>query len=197
MPFRYLSSPAEATFRQGEIICNLLEVSPAPSHIEQLYDETKAPHVIRRTHPMAVIISQDCDLYWDWKARALPEQVKKDKQDESKLLSHLQFCELFKKEDIRCSRSFNSTLWERVTSGQDERYHQFNPAPIGDSKSEELPNLYADFKRTFSLPVDYAYWLISCDFASRKALIPETYLRDFIQRLFSYLSRVAIPDETR
>lgn len=197
MPFRYLSSPAEATLSQGEIICNILEVPPTPSDIKQLYDETKAPHVIRRTHPMAVIISQDCDLDWDWKARALPEQVKKDELDENKLLTHVQFCELFKKEDIRWSRGFNSKLWERVTSGQDERYHQFNPAPIGDSERGGLPNLYADFKRIFSLPVDYAYWLISCDFAIRKALIPEPYLRDFIQRLFSYLSRVAIPDETR
>lgn len=101
---------------------------------------------------------------------------------------------MFKKEEIRWSRGFNSTLWERVTSNQDERYHFFQQAQIDDT-GEQLPGLYVDFKLVFTLPTDYVYWLISCTYSNPIAVIPEPYFRDVIQRVFSYLSRVALPDE--
>lgn len=180
--------------RQGEIIANLLELPPAPSDIKTLQDEKISPEVIRRTHPLSLVITQDCDLDWDYKYRTTPGTIKKDEKDENKLLYHIQFCDLFIYDDIRFGRGLNRPLWERIQSNQDERYHHFISSQVGELETT-LPDLYVDFKRVFSLPADYVYWLISTNFSKREALLPDPYLRDLIQRLFSYLSRVSIPDD--
>ncbi len=195
MPFRYDSPPmVDERLRQGEIVLNLLELPPSPSDTETLFNEEKSPPVIRSTHPIALIVTQDCDLYWDWKLRQSPKEVKKDIKDERKQLPHIHFCEMFMKEEIRWSRGFNRPLWERVISNQDERYHLFHQSKIADT-DEQLPDLYVDFKRVFTLPTEYVYWLISSAYSTRKAIMTEPYLRDVIQRVFSYLSRVALPED--
>jgi hypothetical protein len=95
LPFRYLPPPTAPSLRQGEIVTNLLELPPSPSDIETLKDERSSPSIIRRTHPLALIITQDCDLDWDYKFRITPQSTKKDEKDENKLLYHVQFCDLF------------------------------------------------------------------------------------------------------
>ena len=196
MPLQYDFPPTQPPFRQGEIVHNLLEISPTYSEdITELCDESKSPKVVRVTHPMAVIVTQDCDLRWDWMFRNSPEKVRKNEKDENKLLTHIHFCDLFEKGEIRGTRGFSSPLWERVQATQDERYHRFKEGVIGDAGGEMLSEVYVDFKRVFSLPSEYAYWLVTSGFSTSKAVIAEPYLRDFIHRLFSYLSRVAVPED--
>ncbi|MBI2853256.1 MAG: hypothetical protein HYX84_09240 [Chloroflexi bacterium] len=195
MPFQYNSPPQAITpLTQGEIVSKILELPPVPSDIVTLTNDKMSPSVVRRSHPFVLVTTQDCDLSWDWNFRKTPEKTKKDQKDERKLLPHVQFCELFVHDEIRWNRGFNSTLWRRVQSNQDERYHVFPQAQIGNAE-EVLPDLYIDFKRVFSLPTDYVYWLIDSGYSIRKAVVPDPYLRDVVQRLFSYLSRVAIPED--
>lgn len=189
MVSRYDIPPESFPLRQGEVLCNLLEVIPATSEIEDLSDETKTVPVYPTHYPFAIIVSQDCDLIHDWNARNQKEQ------DESKLLTHIQFCELFQESEIRTPGKFDTQMWKRVRQNQDERYHHFDEAPIGESDQDSLPHLYADFKRIFSLPVDYAYWLTPTGPSTRKAVLQDPYLRDFIHRLHSFLSRVPLPEQ--
>lgn len=141
--------------------------------------------VERLDHPYAIIISQDCDLEWDYRARH--GQVPDDK-----LLAHVLFCDLFLPNEIRSGGRLNSELFRRVKQNQDERYHHFDAAPIHET-GQALPELYADFKATFSLPVEFVYSLTSGGKATRRGFLPAPYLQDFIQRLYSFLGRVAIP----
>jgi len=198
LPFHYDLSPTSLPLCQGEIIFNLLEIVPVISNkedIDNLPDERKPVSVVKRTHPIVLVVTQDCDIEWDWKVREAHSGIKKDDKDECKILEHIQLCDIFEYKDIRFSRGFNSKLWERVKSNQDERYHRFKEAAVEGSGDEALPELFADFKRVFTIPTEYLCTLVSSGFVIRKAKIAEPYLRDLIQRLFSYLSRVAIPEE--
>lgn len=186
MPLVYSIPPSEFPLRQCEIIENLLEIFPIRSEDAVLRDDSSAPPVVRRMHPRAVIVTQDCDLNWDWQTK------QEEAPNPGKLLNHIQFCPLYQHDEIRWDRGFNSKLWERVTSNQDERYHQFLEASVGEDDRSTLPILYADFKNVFSLACDFVYWQVSSGFAVRRALINNRYGLDFIHRLFSYLSRVAV-----
>ena len=182
MPLQYNSPPhLNAPLAHGEILFNLLELAVVPSDVETLHNEKKSPQVIRRTHPFALIISQECDLDWDWKYRTSVEVTRKDEKDERKWLPYVQFCDMFLKEDVRWKRGFNSALWTRVTSNQDERYLKFEQAQI-DNVGDQIPELFVDFKRVFSMPTDYVYWLISSNYSIRKAIIPDPYIPSHSQR---------------
>jgi hypothetical protein len=192
----YSLPPGEFPLRQGEVLSNLLALHPKIiENKDWLHDDTKVPPLFRNSHPWVLIVSPACDLYWDWVYRKKPADVKKDDLDQSKLLDSIQFCDLFEKDEIRQQRGLNSNLWERIRSNQDERYHRFTSSKIGDEMNGDMPELYVDFKRVFSLPTEFVYELISNSYTVRSALLSYPHLMDIIHRLFSYAGRVAIPDD--
>lgn len=189
MGFRYDLPPSSFPIRQGEIIQNLQEVTPDASGSGAITDATQEMPVYLVEHPFAMVVSQDCDLTQDYRTRVQSEP------NSETLLTHVQFCELFPASEIR-ARNIGSKEWRQVRDNKWERYHHLNQASIGSSEESTLPDLCADFKRTFSLDVAYAYWLVSSGSAVRKATLPEPYLRDFVHRLHGFLSRVPLPDDT-
>jgi hypothetical protein len=188
MAFRYDLPPSSFPLRQGEIIQNLQEVVPDASGNDSLTDATQRIAAYQIEHPFAIIVSQDCDLTQDCRARAQPNP----KLDT--LLVHIQFCELFPAYEIK-DRGMDSKEWRQVKGNKLARYHHMDEASIGSDEQSTVPDLCADFKRTFSLDVAYTYWLVSSGAAVRKATVPDPYLRDFIHRLHSFLSRVPLPDD--
>ena len=186
---RYGTPPKSFPLRQGEILCNMFEVVPDVSDMQGLWGNAESMPVYRVPHAFAISISQDCDLIWDWNARNQQEQ------DESKLLAHIQFCELFEESEIRIPRGFGTKEWKRIQQNQDIRYHHLRKGSIGEGEGDELQDLYADFKRTFSLPVDSTYHLLSAGNSTRRAILVDPFLRDFIHRLHHFLSRVPLPEE--
>jgi len=184
VPFSYLASGSHA-LRQGEILANVFElVARVPIH--QTVDVGQPIAVERVDHPLVTVVSQDCDLEWDYQARQ--KQVAEDK-----LLRHVLFCDLFTDVDIRARSNLKSDLFKRVRQNQDERYHHFAAAPTGQTGTD-LPDLYADFKVIFSLPCDFVYLLLGGGQATRKCIVPPPYLHDFAHRLYGFLGRVAIPE---
>lgn len=183
MPLVYI--PSESShLRQGEIIENIFELTPKlPLGKTTDMEQTRAS---RTDHPRAIIVSQDCDLEWDYKARQ--GQVSNDK-----LLQHVLFCDLFLRDELILRSKLASDLFKRVKQNQDERYHHFNEASIAGT-GQTLPELYVDFKTTFSLPVEFVYSLISNQYAVRRGFLPSPYLQDFTHRLYSFLARVPIPE---
>ncbi len=150
-------------------------------------------------HPFVVVMSADCDLYWDFQTR-YPDQLDQEQyqsplNDEThhKLLPHVLFCDVYNSDQIR-GRFQASYLWQRITQNQDERYHYFKSAPIGNSTSDPLPDLCIDFKKTFALPTRHLYDSLPSKSVRRIAIVPPIYAHDLIQRFFSFLSRVALPE---
>ncbi len=185
MSFYYLPSHS-SWLRQGEIIENLFELRPRVLEGE-IIDVKQNTKLVKIDHPYAIVASQDCDLEWDYKAR-------QGQAEDDKLLMHVLFCDLFTQGEIYLRGRLKSDLRRRVRKNQDERYHRLNEAPIHET-GQALPELYADFKATFSLPVEFVYRLISSSQAARRGFLPHPYLQDFTHRLYNFLGRVALPEQ--
>jgi hypothetical protein len=197
--------------RQGEIINNLFEFRLQMSEVKSIDDVRKTAKFDPIIHPYVIVVSQDCDLEWDYKARS-------EKASEDKLLTHILFCALFTLDEVRSRSGLKSELWKRVRQNQDERYHHLDEALLISAEQctnefvadihkmstedfhkkygtgEIVPELIADFKTTFSLPNEFAYWLVSTGQANRKGALFPPYLEDFMHRLYSFLGRVATPE---
>ena len=197
--------------RQGELINNLFEFRlqiPEVKSINNVHKRVKFDPIV---HPYAIVVSQNCDLEWDYKARSR-------EASEDKLLTHILFCALFTPDEVRSRSGLKSELWKRVKQNQDERYHHFDEALLISTEQctnefvaavrkmntedfhnkygtgEIVPELIADFKTTFSLPNEFAYWLVSTGQANRKGALFSPYLEDFMHRLYGFLGRVATPE---
>lgn len=186
---RYAISPSSYYINQGEILSDLYEVNPDISEADDFPNVATSLPVYPTLHPNTIVITQNCDLQQDRDARNTAEP------DESKLLTHIQFCELFLESEIRVPRGLSTQPWKRVRQNQDERYHHLFEETFNDG-ADHVPDLFADFKRIFSLPVEYTYQLLGKEGFIRKALLQDPYLGDFIQRLHSFLSRVPLPEIT-
>lgn len=183
MPFKY-DPPSVNEFRQGEILANILEYQP----IDPKEGDSETP-LERIPHPLAVVITQDCDLFSDFRQRSTGNL------DDPNILSHLLLCDLFLEAEVRTRLSAGSDIWKRVKQNQDERYHRLPAGPIGDGGLENLPDLYLDFKRILSFPTDRLYQATGSGAAKRLAIVPTFYVQDLIHRLFSFQARVAVPQE--
>lgn len=182
MAFGYLR-PSEGCLKQGEIIRDVFELWPVTSS-NTSSGETQGQPAEKVKHPFAIVTTQDCDLHWDFEARhgAAPSH---------KMLNHIVFCDLFTRPEIRYRRGIEKNVFDRIMSNHDARFHRFAEAPVTGNE-QFMPELIADFKKVFALPVEFVYERLSKDFL-RSAVLPPMYLHEFIQRLYAFLSRVAIP----
>jgi len=198
--------------RQGEIVSNLFEFKLQMSEeVKSINDVPETAEFDPIAHSYVIVVSQGCDLEWDYRARS-------EGASDDKLLTHILFCALFPLDEVRSRSGLKSELWKRVRQNQDERYHHLDEALLVNTEqftnefvaamhkmssedfhkkhetAEIVPELIADFKTTFSLPTEFTYWLVSTGLANRKGALFPPYLEDFMHRLYSFLGRVATPD---
>lgn len=183
MPF-YYERPNSPYLRQGEIINALFELQ-LQIPLETTIDLNQPAKFDRVDHPYSIVVSQDCDLEWDYKAR-------QGQAPEGKLMTHVLFCAMFSEDELRGRGNLTNELFRRVERNQDERYHHLLAAPIFGTE-EGIPELFADFKTTFSLPVEFVYWATSTAQVNRSGSLPSPYLENLMHRLYSFLGRVATP----
>jgi hypothetical protein len=107
-------------------------------------------------------------------------------------MSHVLLCDLFSRDEIRPRFSGAPDLWKRVEQNQDERYHHFDPSRVGEEPFG-LNDVYLDFKKAFTLPMDRLYEGILSGSTERVAVVREFYIHDLIHRFYGFLSRVAVP----
>jgi len=175
--------------RQGELITSLREVHLS---IEPQFSDTN-PKLIFLDHPIAVVLSQDCDLEQDYRTRSA-EGASKAGQALNNLLSSIMFCEVVTAEELRNAGSdMDSKTWKRVSFNKDERYHYLAKVPAGaDSKGEGLPELAIDFKKYFTIPTAVVYWQVD-SWAKRRSFLATPYAEHLSARFFSYQQRIALP----
>lgn len=187
----FLSSPTSGVLRQGELVSGVIQV-----HIraQSLDPRSSDLDLEEKLHPYALILTQDCDLDWDFKARAVPfEDPVQENKRQSKLVPNVLLCELSTVESLR-PRLAGGDVLKRIRSNQDERYH-FLPATgtREDSAGEGLPELVADFKRVFSIPTDELYLRLTMGMR-RRAVLEVPFLQDLSSRFGYYCLRVALPE---
>ncbi len=148
---------------------------------------SEEPVVERKTHPLAIVISQDCDLDWDFNAR-------REGAAQHKLVANVLFCEIQPLEEMRPAlrdAGINSELWRRILRNEDARFHILD-AVTGeqDAAGEGLPGLGVDFKRFFTLPTDEVYARLIVE-AQRRCVLERVRAIDICHRFAHFHSRVA------
>jgi hypothetical protein len=167
---------------QGEILSGLVQTQ---LEVESV-GATQDIHLDRKTHPFAVVLSQDCDLDLDFKARC--GQTKADK-----LLPNVLFCEVLTAEELRQSGWMNATIWARVKINKDERYQFLQKVEPGDdADGQGVDEMGIDFKRYFTIPTAEVYVQLKKT-TRRRCKLCSPYLEHLSQRFAQYLCRIALP----
>ena len=188
----FAPSPLTGAFRQGEILSQVIQVHV---RVESLNPEADEVALEEKIHPQAVILTQDCDLDWDFTAR---RQGEEGNRLQRKLVPNVLLCELIPADtlrgQLRDAGVGGSDLWRRITHNRDERYHWLPEVSAEtDQAGEGLPALVADFKRVFSVPTDELYARLQYGLRRRSA--PQTpCLQHFSARFGYYCLRVALPE---
>lgn len=136
-----------------------------------------------------IVISQDCDLIWDWNER----QRVPFNEWAPHLMPHLLLCDLYEEGQLRGAQEIKSDIWRRIRENQNERYHHLQAASV-EGSALNLPDLYIDGKKVYGLPTANLYAGISSLQIARVAVVPPIHLHDFIHRFFAFQSRVAVPE---
>lgn len=166
----YEPSVLQGPLRQGEILCNVVQ-------LKLKVETVGSPELefVFQLHPYVIIVSQDCDLDWDYKART--------DQTTDKLIPNILFCEVTTAESLRRGGDINSGIWGRVKINKDERYQFLQKvAAEEDALQQGLPELGIDFKRYFTLPADEVYTRIVAQETQRRCRLVSPYLEHFSTR---------------
>ncbi|MBE9009130.1 hypothetical protein IQ250_02800 [Pseudanabaenaceae cyanobacterium LEGE 13415] len=183
----YQPSIKDTSLRQGEILTNVVQYNPVASELSLESEELTFEPVI---HPYAIVVTQDCDLDWDYNAR------QNDAAQPSKLLNSVVLCEIATAQEVRNSAGMNSGEWNLVKTQRHERFYFFERIP-GECELEQegLPELTADFKRIFGIDSATLYRQIELGIAKRRAVLASPYLEHFSRRYHSFHGRVALPSQ--
>lgn len=182
----YVASPTQGELRQGEILTDLVQ-----AHLDiETVDDSSIPKINLRKHPYAIIVSQDCDLLQDYRARN-GGAVKPDK-----LLPNILFCEVTTAEELCLGRpSMNSREQKLFAMNKVERYHFLQKVPPeADALQQGLPELGIDFKRFFTIPTDEVYKRLTFE-ARRRCFMNSPYLEHLSDRFSYFQQRIALPED--
>lgn len=162
----------------------VFQFNPVINEIPEPLQELSFTSII---HPYAIVITQDCDLDWDYKVRGT-------NNNPAKLLNSIILCEIATAESIRSTDGMNRKEWELVAAHRHERFYFFEKVlPECDVEQEGLPELTADFKRVFGIDAATLYRQIELGIVKRRAILASPYLEHFSRRYHSFHGRVALP----
>ena len=182
----YKPSDECSPLRQGEILTGVIQYKPI---IDEIQDSLEL-HELSFTpicHPYTIVVTQDCDLDWDYKARTT-------NSNPTKLLNSVVLCEIETAEKVRGNEGVNRKEWELIVAHRHERYYFFeNFPPESELQKEGLPELTADFKRVFSIDSGTLYHQIKIGVVKRRAMLISPYLEHFSGRYHNFHNRIALP----
>jgi hypothetical protein len=182
----YRRSIKKNPLRQGEILTNVIQYNPVAGEISKNSDDLSFTSII---HPYAIVVTQDCDLDWDYHSRH------SETTQLSKLLNSILLCEITTAKEVRENAdSMNRKAWDLVSTQRDERYYFFERILAEcELQKEGLPELTADFKKVFGIDSATLYRQIEVKIAKRRAVLSSPYLEHFSRRYNSFHGRVALP----
>lgn len=187
----YRVSLDELALRQGEILTGVVQYKPKVDSLTT--PEASSIPFEKIIHPYAIIVTQDCDLDWDYDAR---NNTQEGKSKSHKLLNSILLCEVDTARSIKDDkdRQINSVEWNYIKTNRHERYHFFQAITSKlDLEQDGLPELTLDFKRVFGIDADNLYYQVKNGIAKRRCILVSPYLEHFSTRYHFFHQRVALP----
>jgi hypothetical protein len=180
----YKKSSERSALRQGEILTDVIQYNPVASDLSQESEDLAFDPIL---HPVVIVVSQDCDLDWDYQAR------QPDIDQPSKLLNSVIFCEISLAQEIK-NIVKKTEMWNLIKTHRDERYYFFEKIPDDcDLQNQGLQELTADFKKVFGLDSKTIYRQLEIGMAKRRTLLNSPYLEHFTRKFYNFHNRVALP----
>jgi len=184
LPYRAAPLEPGVSLRQGEILSNVVRIQLDLSSLG-----TKEHRVDEVKYDYAVVLTQDCDLEQDFKAR-------QGRNQPDKLLPNVFFCQVATAQQLRGATGITADIWRRISRNKDERYHFLQRiAADSDALQQGLPELGIDFKRYFTIPTEEIYKRIELGEARRRCVLVSPYLEHLSSRFAYFLSRVTLPED--
>lgn len=180
-PVQIFGPSVRGALHQGEVLSGVIQYVRVPAE-----DDT-VPRFLPTVHPYCVVLSQECDLDWDFTARADADQ------SSAKLLTNVLCCTAAGESEVRRSKGLNSTIWGRVKKNKDERYQYLEECPSDvDATGIGIPLLVLDFKGYFSIPTTEIYEQLQED-AVQRCRLTTPYAEHLSLRFAFFQARVALP----
>jgi hypothetical protein len=203
MAFIWETPPKAGSLRQCEILGSLWEHRPLLPPTEAA--ENLQIRVKSLRHELMVVMSPDCDLIWDFRARFVDDPAREalepeadDVDTKAAAMPHVLLCEAYDAAEVK-ARVSESRLWKNIQQNRDERYHHFDPAPIADPRTGdaagEVGDVFFDFKKPLAIATTFVYEGLRGGQLKRLARVPPPYRYDLMQRFYSFQSRVAVPPD--
>jgi hypothetical protein len=162
---------------QGELLSDIMQPST---------DDGKT--FVEIKHSFCLLLSQECDLDWDFNAHRGAEA------NSNKLLKNVILCSAYEVANIRQAHDLNSNLFRPIQQNKSERYQYLEAcAAEFDSQSVGVPALVCDFKYYFTLSRDHLYHQVQADPRKRRSRLNGPYVDHLSDRFANYLSRIALP----
>jgi hypothetical protein len=184
----YQPSVRGSSLRQGEILTNVVQYFPTSGEVPQDSEKISFDVIV---YSYAIVVTQDCDLDWDYRAR------QEGLSQSPKLLNSVILCEIGTAVQVRGIEdkgTMNSGEWNLVRTQRHERFYFFEKIPSEDELEQEgLPELTADFKKIFGIRPGDLYRQIDLELAKRRSILTSPYLEHFSRRYYSFHGRVALP----
>ena len=179
-----LSPHNDSALRQCEIVSGLRRTRLA---IDSVGNDEEPPVVNFEDHEYAILMTQDCDLDLDYKAR-------RGQVGDDKIISDFLLCQALPADEMRGKQNIKSDIWRRITNHAHERYQVLPAIPLDkDLLGEGVPSLGLDFKRFFTMPADEIYRLIELAQTRRRCYLKSPYLEHLSNRFTHFQGRVAVP----
>ncbi len=169
---------------QGDILRDYQH--EAHVYVDRVVRKLSAQRII---FPYAVVMTQDCDLEWDFNNRATASE-KHDKYLQSILLCPAYLAEQLKQgihlDALNLKMEYqNKDKWKDIQNNLNQRYHFL------DSCSEmQIPYMTIDFKHYFTVPRDVLYEEAKAHYIGT---MNELFREALSQRFAYYLSRIGLP----
>ena len=148
-------------------------------------------------HPWLVVMTNVCDLMWDFDQRqGVPDEERAQEDWEhsyQRIIPHILTCSAYEESEIKGLHDLNTKRLKRVRKNQEERLH-YLLATASNADLLSVPALYLDFKKAFSLPTESIYDGLAGGSIQRVAVVRGEYLYDLMHRFYSFLGRVGVPE---
>ncbi len=183
----YSPSKKGVAIRQGEILSNVKQIALL-SESDGLDGGNEISIV---EHPYCIVVSQDCDLDWDFRERKGDSKT----YNSSKLLNCILFCEADTARAVRDNT--NAGGWKKIPCNNEvSKFHFLERIPRDlDLAREGIPELVTNFRRIFAVESDYLYRCIESGEVSRRSVLVSPYLEHFCGRFHNYQGRIALPSQ--
>ena len=186
----YVRISSTDPLRQSEILTVILQKRQSLQSFG-----TEKPVLEEIRHPYAIVITQDCDLEQDFRARkAASAETTTEKSMSDKLIPNVLLLEAISVIEL-LGKVSGKDIRKRIGNNKDERYQVLQKVePTDDAEGVGVPALGVDFKRMFTVPTDELYLQLGSN-AKRRSYLASPYLEHLAKRFADFQGRVALPEE--